>query len=245
MPLLSLPLHSDATAIPPALHAPDGFLSVQIAAVMWLLTVAVLAVAVRRANATLDDRAIPLLGVMGAFVFAAQMVNFPVAFGTTGHLVGGVLVAVLLGPWSGTLVMTAIVGVQAFVFRDGGLVVLGANIFNMGIVGTLGGYAVYRAIAAALGGEDRARIPAAAIAAWLAVVGGSVAISLQLAASGRTALELTLPAMIGIHALIGLGEAAITAAALGFITGTRPDLLRLRQLSAVDRRPIAGGEGAS
>ena len=111
------------------------------------LTLIVLAVAVRRADRTLDERAVPLLGVMAAFIFAAQMFNFQVAGGTSGHLLGGVLAAVLLGPWAGTLVMACVVAVQALVFQDGGLVVMGANIFNMGVVGTLGGYALYRALA--------------------------------------------------------------------------------------------------
>jgi cobalt/nickel transport system permease protein len=154
---------------PADLHAPDGFLSVPIAALMWLVTIAVTAYAVKRTNATFDERAIPLMGVTAAFIFAAQMFNFQVIGGTSGHLLGGVLAAVLLGPWAGTLVMVAVVAVQGLVFQDGGLVVMGANIFNMGIVGTLGGYAVYRALCSVLGGEQRARIPAAGIAAWLSV----------------------------------------------------------------------------
>ena len=128
-----------AGAPPLALHAPDGFLTMPVAAVMWVLTLAVLAVAVRRTNATLDETAVPLLGVMAAFIFAAQMFNFQVIGGTSGHLLGGVLAAVLLGPWAATLVMACVVAVQALVFQDGGLVVMGANIFNMGVVGTLGG----------------------------------------------------------------------------------------------------------
>jgi cobalt/nickel transport system permease protein len=210
------------------LHAPDGFVSLPIAIAMWAVTIIVIAYAVRQTNRHLDERAVPLLGVMAAFIFAAQMFNFPVIGGTSGHLLGGVLAAVLLGPWAATLVMTAVVAVQALLFQDGGLVIMGANIFNMGIVGTLGGYAVYRAGCGLLGGEERGRLPAAAVAAWLAVVVGAVAMSLQLAASGVIPLEITLPAMIGVHALIGIGEALITVAALGFIAVTRADLLRLR-----------------
>lgn len=219
------------TGIPgsdPAMHAPDGFLTVPVAAVMWLITIAALAVAVRRTNHRLDERAIPLMGVMAAFIFAAQMVNFQVVGGTSGHLLGGVLAAVLLGPWAGTLVMACVIAVQALVFQDGGLVVMGANIVNMGVIGTLGGYAVYRAIAGLLGGEHRGRLPAAAVAAWAAVVAGSVAMSLELAESGTIALEIVLPAMVGVHVLIGLGEALITTGAIAFIRATRPDLLGLR-----------------
>ncbi len=214
------------------LHAPDGFVSAPIAIAMWIATALVVAYAVRRTNQHLDERAVPLLGVMAAFIFAAQMFNFPVAGGTSGHLLGGVLAAVLLGPWAGTLVMTAVVGVQALIFQDGGLVIMGANIFNMGTIGTLGGYAVYRAVAGILGGEKRGRLPAAAVAAWLSVVAGSVAMALQLGASGVVPLELALPAMVGVHALIGVGEALITVAALAFIGLTRADLFRLRDLQA-------------
>jgi cobalt/nickel transport system permease protein len=215
-----------------ALHAPDGFVSIPIAIGMWVATIAVVGYAVRRTNQHLDDRAVPLLGVMAAFIFAAQMFNFPVIGGTSGHLLGGVLAAVMLGPWAGTLVMTAVVAVQALLFQDGGLVIMGANIFNMGIVGTLGGYWLYRAIAGLLGGEERGRLPAAAVAAWASVVGGSVAMALQLGASEVVPLGLALPAMVGVHAIIGIGEALITVAALGFIGVTRADLFRLRDAAA-------------
>jgi cobalt/nickel transport system permease protein len=171
---------------------------------------------------------IPLMGVLAAFIFAAQMFNFPIAGGTSGHLLGGVLAAVLLGPWLGTLVMTAVIAVQALVFQDGGLLVLGANIFNMGIVGTMGGYAVYRALAGVLGGEKRMRIPAAAITAWLAVMAGALAMTIELVLSGTTPAEIAFPAMLGVHAVIGIGEALITAGALAFIATTRPDLFKLR-----------------
>jgi cobalt/nickel transport system permease protein len=210
------------------LHAPDGFLTIPVALAMWVVTIGVLSVAVSRAGRALDERAVPLMGVMAAFIFAAQMVNFPVAGGTSGHLLGGVLAAVLLGPWVATLVMTSVIAVQALVFQDGGFVVLGANILDMGIVGTLGGFAIYTTLCRVLGGEDRARYPAAAVAAWFAVMLGALAMSLQLAASGTSPLVVTLPAMLGVHAVIGIGEALITVAALAFIGSVRPDLLTLR-----------------
>jgi cobalt/nickel transport system permease protein len=168
------------------------------------------------------------MGVMAAFIFAAQMFNFQVVGGTSGHLLGGVLAAVLLGPWAGTLVMTCVIAVQALIYQDGGLVVLGANIFNMGVIGTLGGYWLYRALCRLLGGEERARIPAAGIAAWVAVVVASVATALELALSGTSPLEIALPAMLSVHVLIGIGEALITMAALTFIAATRKDLFELR-----------------
>jgi cobalt/nickel transport system permease protein len=218
------------------LHAPDGFVSLPIAALMWAVTAAVVGYAVYRTNRDLDDRAVPLLGVMAAFIFAAQMFNFPVVGGTSGHLLGGVLAAVLLGPWAATLVMTAVIAVQALLFQDGGLLIMGANIFNMGIVGTLGGYVVYRAIAGLLGGEERGRLPAAGVAAWVSVVAAAVAMTLQLAASGIVPLQIALPAMVGVHALIGIGEALITVGALAFIGATRADLFRLRNAHAAPTR---------
>jgi cobalt/nickel transport system permease protein len=210
------------------LHAPDGFFSTPVALVFWVITVAALGVSLRRAGAQLDERAVPLMGVMAAFIFAAQMFNFQIPGGTSGHLLGGVLAAILLGPYAGTIVMACVISVQALVFQDGGLLVLGANIFNMGIIGTFGGYWLYRAIAAALGGEEKGRLPAAAIAAWTAVVSAAVITALQLAFSDTTSLATALVAMAGWHVLIGVGEAVITVGALSFIAASRADLLRLR-----------------
>jgi cobalt/nickel transport system permease protein len=215
------------------LHAPDGFFSTPIALAFWVLTVAALAISLRRAGATLDERAVPLMGVMAAFIFAAQMFNFQIPGGTSGHLLGGVLAAVLLGPYAGTVVMACVISVQALIFQDGGLLALGANIFNMGIVGTFGGYWLYRTIAAVLGGEDRGRLPAAAIAAWTSVVAAAALAAVQLAVSDTTSLSVALGAMVGWHLLIGIGEAVITVAALGFIAASRADLLRLRESGLV------------
>ncbi len=230
----------ETTPAPPQMHAPDGFLSLPIAAVMWLITIVVLAFAVRKTNETLDERAIPLMGVTAAFIFAAQMFNFQVLGGTSGHLLGGVLAAVLLGPWAATLVMACVIAVQALVFQDGGLVVMGANIFNMGIIGTLGGYYIYRAVAALLGGEDRARIPAAGIASWAAVVAGATCMAFELALSGTTTLAIALPAMLITHVFIGIGEALITMGALAFIAATRADLFKLRDARLSEPRLTVG-----
>jgi cobalt/nickel transport system permease protein len=147
--------------------------------------------------------------------------------------------------------MASVVAVQALVFQDGGLVVLGANIFNMGVVGTLGGYAIYITLCRVLGGEERGRYPAAAVAAWLAVMLGALAMTVELAVSGTSPLEVAMPAMLGVHALIGVGEAIITVAVLAFIHGVRPDLLTLRDGApghsvSVTRLPGAtGAQGAS
>jgi len=213
---------------PVQMHAPDGFLSLPIAAIMWALTLVAIVISVKKTNETFDERAIPLMGVTAAFIFAAQMFNFQVIGGTSGHLLGGVLAAVLLGPWAGTLVMAAVIAVQGLVFQDGGLVVMGANIFNMGVVGTMGGYAVYRALCGVLGGEQRGRIPAAGVAAWLSVVAGATAMAIELGLSGTTDVAVALAAMAGIHVFIGIGEALVTMAALAFVQVSRPDLFHLR-----------------
>ena len=210
------------------LHAPDGFFSTPVALAFWVVTIAALAISLRRAGAQLDERAVPLMGVMAAFIFAAQMFNFQIPGGTSGHLLGGVLAAILLGPYAGTIVMACVISVQALVFQDGGLLGLGANSFNMGIIGTFGGYWLYRLVAAALGGEEKGRLPAAAIAAWSAVVAAAVLTAFQLAFSDTTSLATALVAMVGWHVIIGVGEAVITVGALSFIAASRADLLRLR-----------------
>src|SRR5512133_354469 len=125
---------------PTPMHIPDGFLSLLISILCWGITVAILAVAVSRTNKSLGERQVPLMGVMAAFIFAAQMINFPVAGGTSGHLLGGALAAIVLGPWAGMLVMTAVVMVQGLLFQDGGLLAMGANIFNMGLLTAAIGY---------------------------------------------------------------------------------------------------------
>ena len=212
------------------LHAPDGFFSVPVALAMWVIAIVVIAISVRRVGEGFDERAIPLMGVTAAFIFAAQMINVPVVGGTSGHLLGAVLAAILLGPWAGTLVMASVIAVQSLVFQDGGLLAMGANIVNMGLVGTIGGYAIYRTTARVLGGEEKRRLPAAAIAAWSAVMLGAAAASFELAFSGTTTLAVVLPAMLGTHALIGIGEALITVGALALIQSARPDLLQLRDV---------------
>jgi len=165
---------------------------------------------------------------MAAFVFAAQMINFPVAGGTSGHLLGGALAAILLGPWAATLIMTTVIAAQCLIFRDGGLAVLGANIFNMGILGSIVGCAVFRGIIA-LGGK-RWRGPAAFAAGWISVMLAALATSLQLALSATAAAKVVFPVMLGVHALIGVGEGVVTAAALASIAAVRPDLLELERV---------------
>jgi cobalt/nickel transport system permease protein len=214
---------------PEALHIPDGFLSLPVALVSWVITLILLAIAVRKSQNQLSERQVPLMGVMAAFVFAAQMINFPVVGGTSGHFLGGALVAIVLGPWAGILVMASVVGVQALLFQDGGLLVMGANILNMGLLTALIGYGLYRAVAKQKRGI---RMLVAGSGAWLAIMAGALSTAIQLWLSGTSPANFVFPAMIGIHALIGIGEALITVAALTFIEQVRPELLRNENLQA-------------
>jgi cobalt/nickel transport system permease protein len=207
---------------PKPMHIPDGFLSFTVSIVCWVITAITLSVAISRSNKSLGERQVPLMGVMAAFIFATQMINFPVAGGTSGHLLGGALAAITLGPWAGMLVMTAVIAVQGLLFQDGGLLVMGANILNMGLITAAIGYGLYRSVSM---GNRTLKLIVAGIAAWLSVMAGALLVSLQLWLSGTSQLQIVIPAMLTVHALIGLGEALITVAALTFIFQTRPDLI--------------------
>jgi cobalt/nickel transport system permease protein len=218
-------LYGMAAAFMPALHIPDGFLSTVVSIILWVVTIVLLGIAVQRTQHELGERQIPLMGIMAAFIFAAQMLNFPVAGGTSGHLLGGALAAIALGPWAGMLVMACVIGVQALLFQDGGLVVLGANILNMGLFTALIGFGLYRLV---LNRPLNVRIAVAGIAAWVSVMAAALATSIELVVSGTSPITVVMPAMLGVHLLIGIGEALITIAALSFIARTRPDLLDTR-----------------
>ena len=218
---------------PEPLHIPDGFLSFTVSIVCWVISAITISMAVSRSNKSLGERQIPLMGVMAAFIFAAQMINFPVAGGTSGHLLGGALAAITLGPWAGMLVMTAVIAVQALLIQDGGLLVMGANILNMGLITAAIGYGLYRGSSTA---SRAVRLTVAGVAAWLSVMAGALFTSLQLWLSGTSQLQVVIPAMLTVHALIGLGEAFITVAALTFILQTRPDLLGETSVSAQGSR---------
>lgn len=211
------------------MHIPDGLLDAKTMLGSAALTGTGVAWAVRTARDQLADRSTPLLGVTAAFIFAAQMVNFPVFGGTSGHLVGGVLAAVVFGPAPAVVVMTTVVVLQALLFGDGGLLALGANLLNMAVLAPLGGYGVYRVL----------RGPAARsapvgwrgffplfVAAWSSIILGAAAASLELALSGVIPLAVVLPPMLGWHALIGIGEGLITAGVMRYLFQTRRDLLK-------------------
>jgi cobalt/nickel transport system permease protein len=223
-------LHWD---IPHPLHAPDGFFSLPLAVAGYVVVALVIAFAIRRTHSELNERMVPMMGVMAAFIFAAQMINFPVAGGTSGHLIGGALAAIILGPWAAILVMTAVVGLQALLFQDGGLVVLGINLFNMSIVSVLAGYAVYF-IARKVGSPSRRTLFIGGFfSAWISVMMAAVFTAFALAFSGTSPLSLALPALAAVHALIGLGEGLITVFALSFIRAARPELLQVRSQSNI------------
>jgi cobalt/nickel transport system permease protein len=219
---------------PVQLHIPDGFLNIVVSLIFWLITIVMVGLAISKTNKTLGEKQIPLMGVMAAFIFAAQMLNFPVAGGTSGHFLGGALAAIVLGPWAGILVMTSVVGVQALLFQDGGLLVMGANIFNMGILTAAIGFGLYRIV---IDRSKGTRLAVAGIGAWIATMAAALLTALQLWVSGTSQLEIVIPAMLGVHVFIGLGEALITVAALAFIEQTRPDLLTSEKSTA------SGGRG--
>ena len=219
--------------IPHPLHAPDGFFSLPMAIAGYVVVALVIAFAINRTRTELNERMVPMMGVMAAFIFAAQMINFPVAGGTSGHLVGGALAAIILGPWAAIIVMTAVVGLQALLFQDGGLVVLGINLFNMSIVSVLAGYGVYF-IARKFGPSSKGVLFAGGfVSAWVSVMMAAVFTAFALAFSGTSPLSLALPALAAVHALIGIGEGLITVFALSFIRVARPQLLQARRESRV------------
>ena len=210
---------------PTTLHIPDGFLSTAVSIAGWFLAVIFVGIALRQTKDQLGERQVPLMGVIAAFIFAAQAINFPVAAGTSGHLLGGTLAAIVLGPWAGTLVMTAVISVQALLFQDGGLLAMGWNILNMGVITAFTGFAVYMLVVRFLGTTTRSRLIGGFIGAWLSVVASAIATAIELAISGTSPLSLGLPTMAGVHVIIGLGEAVITIGAIGLLQASRPQVL--------------------
>jgi len=212
------------------MHIPDGFLNAAAVGTTYVISAGGLANAVRIANKKLGEKHIPMMGILAAFVFTAQMLNFPVAGGTSGHVIGAALVAILLGPWAAVIIMSVVLIAQCLIFQDGGLLALGANILNMGIIAGFGAYYLYRPINSLLGNSRRGTLAAAFIAAWGSVLLASIACALELALSGVSPMAVVLPAMAGIHAIIGVGEGLITVAVLSMVMVARADLLRLQKV---------------
>lgn len=227
------------------MHAPDGFLTAPVAIATGLISAGAIAASIRASRPELDDDRIPLAGVTAAFVFAAQMVNFPVAAGTTGHLIGGALAAVLLGPSLGLIVVAVVVFVQALAFADGGLTALGYNVLNMAVVTSLGGWAVFRGARRLLPSSATGITIAAALAAFASVLLSAIAFSLQwlFGATAAVPFDRVFTAMVGVHALVGIGEALITAGVVAAVLAVRPDLVRgadgLDRAAGVARMPRA------
>lgn len=207
------------------MHIPDGFVSGPVNVATYVASAAVCAWAVIRANKNLGERQVPLLGVTAAFIFAAQMFNFPIAGGTSGHFLGALLAAVLLGPLNACLIMALVLLIQCLGFADGGLTALGTNIFNMGIIGGIVCYWLFQALKSVLPKTRGGFLAAVAIAAWFSVVIASAVCALELAVSGTSPLKVALPAMSAVHALIGLGEAIITTVVISIVLASRPDLV--------------------
>ena len=207
------------------MHIPDGFLSTLVAVVFWGFSGIIVAYALRRVGKDLGERQVPLMGVLAAAIFAGQLLNFSVTGGTSGHLLGAALATILLGPWAAIIVLTSVVSIQALIFQDGGLLALGANLFNMAVIGVTVSYFVYATVQKLARGRSWGIFVGGFAAAWLSIVVASLSAALQLALSGTSPANISVPAMGGIHMLIGIGEGLITVGALAFLYTARRDLL--------------------
>jgi len=223
---------------PQPMHIPDGFLSVLVSIILWIISIIAIGYALRRVGQDLGERQVPLMGVLAAAIFAGQMLNFTVAGGTSGHLLGAALATILLGPWAAIIVMTTVVSIQALIFQDGGLLALGANIFNMAVIGVSVSYFAYTSLKKFIGEQKWGVFVSGFVTAWLSIFIASLAAGLELAASGTSPANIAVPAMGGIHALIGIGEGLITIGALAFIYAARRDLLQVGQAAPAGGKAI-------
>ncbi|MFI5253207.1 MAG: energy-coupling factor ABC transporter permease [Bacteroidota bacterium] len=210
------------------MHIPDGFLDTKTVITTLVLSLVGVGRALRELKTQLSPQKVPLMGLAAAFIFVAQMLNFPVFGGTSGHLLGAVLVSVLLGPSSAIIVMTVVIMVQSLIFADGGVLALGANIFNMGIIATVGGYYIYRTVSKLMPAEY-GKLAVAAFAAWCSTVLAAICCAGELAWSGTVPWSMGFPVMTGVHMLIGVGEGLITTLVLAAVYKTRPDLWSLQE----------------
>ena len=209
------------------MHVPDGFLDASTSVATGAVAVAGVAIALRKARTELDDCAAPMVGLVAAFVFAAQMMNFPVGAGTSGHLLGGALAAVLVGPWAAVLCISVVLLVQALFMADGGITALGSNITLMAFVGVFVGWFVFKAVLAILPETTVSVPPAAAIGALVSVPMAATAFTALFAVGGTVPVDTgaVLVAMVGWHTVIGIGEAVITGLVVAAVVSTRPDLV--------------------
>ena len=225
------------------MHVPDGFLDAPTSLVTGVIAVGGVALALRGARRELDDRTAPLVGLVATFIFATQMLNFPVAGGTSGHLLGGALAAVLVGPWTAVLCMSVVLLVQCLLFADGGITALGTNIVLMGIVTVVVGWLVFRGVQLVLPTRVSMVAPAAGIAALVSVPVSALFFVVLYGFGGAVEIPLdTLTtAMVGVHTLIGIGEAVITFLAVASITAVRPDLVYGARRVLAAREPEVRG----
>jgi len=211
------------------MHIQDGILSAEVCAFTGVIALGAVGYSLYKLKDSLADRTIPMTGMMSALIFAGQMVNFPlIAAPVSGHLIGGVLAAVVLGPWAGCLALSLVLFVQCLLFADGGIAALGANVLHMGVIGSLGGYAVYSAIRRLLGNGLSGTIAGAVTASWLSVMAAAALFCVEFRFSHYTTDDnftniFTL--MVSIHSLIGIGEALITGVVVSFVLSQRPDLV--------------------
>ncbi|KUO61984.1 MAG: cobalamin biosynthesis protein CbiM [Gracilibacter sp. BRH_c7a] len=207
------------------MHIPDGFLDVKTAATAAVVSAVAISYSIKQTREVLDDRQIPMMGVAAAFIFAAQMVNFPVAGGTSGHLIGGTLAAITFGPWAAMLIMSAVLIIQSFVFQDGGISALGGNILLMAVVAPLVGYFVYSLLMGS--GESRKRVLASTfVAGWISTISASLVCAILLSISNIVSIQVAVPAMLGWHTLIGIGEGLVTAFVVSYLTKVKPGMVR-------------------
>ncbi|WP_328621262.1 energy-coupling factor ABC transporter permease [Streptomyces sp. NBC_00354] len=225
------------------MHVPDGFIDAPVSIAAGVAAAGAVAVSLRGARRELDERAAPLAGLVAAFIFAVQMLNFPVAAGTSGHLLGGALAAILVGPYTGVLCVSVVLLMQGVLFADGGLTALGVNVMTMGVVTVVVAYAVFRGLLKLLPDTRRSVTVAAFAGALLSVPGAAVMFTLLYALGGTTDVPLgkVFTAMVGVHVLIGIGEAVITAATVGAVLAVRPDLVHgARGLAAPLKLRVGG-----
>lgn len=215
------------------MHIPDGMLDTKTWVSTWVGSAGIVGYASRKLRGSAEDGRVVLMAVMAALVFALQMLNFPVGAGTSGHFTGGAMAGIVLGPWAGVTVMAAVVAVQALLFADGGVTALGANLLDMAVVAPLAGWWLYTVLARQ--GKAR-RTLAAAAASWSATVLSALSAALLLWLSGRAPLVPLVAAMGGWHALVGVGEAVITAGLVSYLANARPDLLE----GHGEERPLGG-----
>lgn len=210
-----------------AMHIPDGFINAPVSAIAGVIAAIGIVICLRGAHRQLDEKTAPMAGLVAVFIFAMQMINFPVAGGTSGHLLGGALAAILVGPYAGALAVSVVIIVQALLFADGGLSALGLNIINMGLVTAVVGWFAFRFVVRLAGSSRGAVLAGAFIAGLVAVPVSSLAFVLEYAigGTGTASVQTVTIAMVGVHVLIGIGEGIITALTVGAVYLARPDLV--------------------